>query len=367
MIKLTQPYIPEEAIVEVVKVLRSGNLVQGEYVKNFEEQVFKYLNIKHAIAVSSGTAALHLSLIALNIKPGDEVIVPAFTYPATANVVEIIGAKPVFVDIGLDDLCIKPSLIEKAITPKTKAIIPVHEFGQSAKMDDIISLAEKYGLKIIEDAACALGTEFNNQKVGTIGDIGCFSLHPRKAITTGEGGFVATNNDSIADKIRSLRNHGIKVRDNGMYDFIYAGFNYRMTDFQAALGIQQLQLLDKIISKRIQLADYYNENLSEISWIRIPRKITARRMVYQTYHALVSDFVNRDMLITYLKTNNIEANIGAYALCSLTYYKQKYGLSDSIFPNAQFAFEKGLALPMSYSLESDTINYIVEILKKFKV
>ncbi|MCP4215992.1 MAG: DegT/DnrJ/EryC1/StrS family aminotransferase, partial [bacterium] len=247
MIKLAKPYIPEEAIKNVVDVLRSGNLVQGKYAKEFEISLCDYLDVPHAVVVSSGTAALHLALIALGIKESDEVIVPAFTFPATANVVELVGAKPVFVDINLSDFCIDTSNIEAKITAKTKAIMPVHEFGQAAKMDDIIALVKKYNLKLVEDAACALGTEFDNQKVGTFGELGCFSFHPRKAITTGEGGVIVTRSAELAEKLRVLRNHGISAK-NGTIDFIAAGLNYRMTDFQAALGLGQMKSLEDDIS-----------------------------------------------------------------------------------------------------------------------
>lgn len=210
MIRLTRPYIPDEAIEKCIEVLRSGNLVQGLYAEKFEQAISDYLDVKHAMVVSSGTAALHLSLIALGIGPGDEVIVPAFSFPATANVVELVGAKPVFVDIKLDDFCIDASFIESVITNNTKAIIPVHEFGMPANMKPVLKLAEKYKLFIIEDAACALGAEYENRKAGAFGNLGCFSFHPRKAITTGEGGVVVTNDISLAEKIRAIRNHGIE-------------------------------------------------------------------------------------------------------------------------------------------------------------
>jgi len=269
MIKLAKPNISEEAIKKASDVIRSGNLVQGKYVKEFEESLCRYLNVKNAIVVSSGTAALHLALLVLDIKKGDEVIVPAFTFPATANVVEIVGAKPIFVDITLDDFCIDTSKIEEKITSNTKVIIPVHEFGQAAKMDDIMNIAKKYNLKIMEDAACALGAEINNKKVGTFGDLGCFSFHPRKAITTGEGGAIVTNNDVLAEKLRALRNHGISLVNNKV-DFIYAGLNYRMTDFQAALGLVQLSEIENIIEQRIKIANLYDDKLSYNSKIKLP-------------------------------------------------------------------------------------------------
>ncbi len=366
MIKLSKPYIPDTAIEEVVKVLKTGNLVQGEYVKKFEADLCDYLQVKNAIVVSSGTAALHLTLIALDIKEGDEVILPAFTYPATANVVEIVGAKTVLVDINLDDFCIDTTQIEKIITPRTKAIIPVHEFGQAAKIDEIVRIAKKHNLFVIEDAACALGTEFKSKKVGTFGEVGCFSFHPRKAITTGEGGAIITDNDTLANKLRSLRNHGIDKTTEIKFDFIYAGLNYRMTDFQAALGLAQLNIIEEIIAKRIDIAKLYDTQLEDIKWLKTPGKFTDRRMVYQTYHILVNESIDRDQLISYLKNNDVETNYGAYALNSLSYYKEKYKLNDDDCKIAYQSYKYGIALPLSYEINDDDINYIVSQIKSYK-
>lgn len=362
MIKLASPYISEIAIEKAIAVLKSGNLVQGKYVEEFEVALQIYLGIKHAILVSSGTAALHLSLAALDIKTGDEVIVPAFTFPATANVVELVGAKPVFVDVELEDFCINPTQIESKITEKTKAIILVHEFGQSADMKNILDIAHKHKLQIIEDAACALGTEFNNQKVGTFGTLGCFSFHPRKAITTGEGGCVVTNNIRLAENIKSLRNHGISV-DKGKIDFIQAGLNYRLTDFQAVLGLDQLTEIEDIIKQRISTAIKYNGQLSTIKEIKIPPRLKNRKSVYQTYHVLIDDRINRDELISHLKDLGIETNLGAYALHCLKYYKKKYTYEDDDFVNAFQAYKQGLALPMGDHIKNKDISFIADKLR----
>ena len=362
MIKLSKPYITEEAIDNVTEVLRSGNLVQGEYVERLENALKEYLEVKHAILVSSGTAALHLSVIALGIKDGDEVIVPAFTFPATANIVEQVGAKPILVDIALDDFCIDTSQIEPLITDNTKAIIPVHEFGQSADLEPIMLLARKYGIEVIEDAACALGTENNGQKIGTLGKLGCFSLHPRKAITTGEGGVVVTNDDELAGKIKSLRNHGIKVH-NGKYDFVYAGFNYRMTNFQAALGLPQLLEIEEIIEKRIRMAERYDKELHNIAEIKTPVRFKNRKAVYQTYHIIVDGEIDRDKLIRSLKDEGIETNLGAQALNCLSYYKSKYNYKEIDFPNSAKAFKQGLALPLGIHLN---LNEILNICEKLR-
>ena len=366
MIKLAQPNIPERAIKKVVEVLKSGNLVQGKYVEEFQQQLENYIGVRNAVVVSSGTAALHLALLALDVKKGDEVIVPAFTFPATANVVEMVGAKPVFVDINLSDFCIDTNKIEEAITKKTKAIMPVHEFGQAAKMDDIVRIAKRYNLKIIEDAACALGSEYKNQKVGTFGEFGCFSFHPRKAITTGEGGVVITDNDKLAEKIRTLRNHGIQII-NGKINFVAAGLNYRMTDFQAVIGISQLEDIENNIIQRIANALKYNNNFRNNNCIKTPQVHENRKMVYQTYHVVLRNDKDRDELVRYLKSKEIEVNIGAQALPCLMYYIDKYNTKESDFPNAINAYKKGLALPMGDFLTTEDITYICNILNTIHI
>ena len=363
MIKLSKPWIPEQAFADVKTVLESGNLVQGVYAKRFEDDAAVYLGVRHAIAVSSATAALHLSVMALGIGPGDEVIVPAFTFPATANVVEVAGASVKLVDIRSEDCCINEALIERHISPKTKAIIPVHEFGQSALSDVIAAIAQHNGLDVIDDAACAFGAVFNKKKTGTFGRIGCFSLHPRKAITTGEGGFVVTDDDGIADKVRSLRNHGI-VSHDGKIDFVYAGLNYRMTDFQAALGCAQLYHANELTSYRRRIAAVYSQELSKHPGIVVPKEYIDRVHVYQTYHVLLPDSVDRDAIIVRLKDQGIETNYGAYALNALTYYKQKYGYIETDCPEAYRAYKHGLALPMGNHVTEDDAKLVAATLIK---
>lgn len=362
MLKLAKPYIPDSAYEKVKEILESGNLIQGKYVRQFEQKVQEYLDVPNALMVSSGTAALHLALLALDIKLGDEVIVPAFTYPATVNVVEIVGAKPVLVDINLIDFCIDVQKIEQKITNKTKAIIPVHEFGQAADIKTITDLCKKYNLKLIEDAACALGSEYNGKKAGTYGDFGCFSLHPRKAITTGEGGIVVTSNERLAEKIKLFRNHGAYKKDCKL-DFYLPGLNYRMTEFQAAIGIPQLEEIDSIINKRKEQAGIYNDLLQNIENIDIPETFENRKHVYQTYHILLKN-KNRDRLIKELRKQQIETNLGAQALHCLTYYREKYDYKKTDFVNAAFAYNQGLALPLGRHLKLEDIKKVSCALKE---
>lgn len=361
VIALAKPYITEEAIQKAVEVLNSGNLVQGKFAKELEADLCQYLQIKHCILVSSGTAALFCCLKILDIGAGDEVIIPALTFMATANVVEAVGATPVIVDIDSASFNIDVEKITAAITSKTKAIIPVHEFGQSTEMNVINNIAEKYGITIIEDAACALGTIYKDKKVGNFGTISCFSFHPRKIITTGEGGMVVTNNDTLAEKIRAFINHGITYH-KGYSDVPSWGLNFRITDFQAAIGIPQLKILDSYLANRIKLAGLYNEQLRQVAGLTVPAYITDISHTYQTYHLLLDSSFNRDIIIQKLKDQGIQTNLGAQAIHMLSYYRNKYGYSGKDFPHAQRAYTSGLALPIGHHISKENIDYICSVL-----
>jgi len=267
-IPLTRPYFDSEELEEIQKVLDSGWVTQGPKVKEFEDKIADYLGVKYAIAVTNCTSALHLALLCIGIKGGDEVLVADYTFPATGHAVLYCRAKPVFVDTDLKTYNINPELIEEKITERTKAIIPVHTFGQPAKMDKIMEIAEDYNLKVIEDAACALGAKYKNRYAGTIGDIGCFSFHARKGITTGEGGMVVTNNKNLAEKIRMLSVFGMtsawdreKSAEFMIPEFTELGYNYKMSDITAAVGVAQLRKLDRIIERKRELAKYWDEKL----------------------------------------------------------------------------------------------------------
>lgn len=362
-IPLMSPNISEQDIEAVANVLRSGMLVQGEQVAAFEREVADYLNVKNVVAVSNGTASLHLALVALGVGAGDEVIVPAFSYVATANVVEIVGAKCVFVDVEKDTFNIDVSGIERLITPRTKAIIPVHEFGLACDISELLKIAEQHDLFVIEDAACALGAKENGKFAGTFGDVGSFSLHPRKAVTSGEGGLLTTDDDDLAEQFRVLRNHGIK-QQSGKTDFVAAGFNYRMTDFQAALVRGQFARLEEIINRRNELAEIYFENLRGVSEISLPRLPENKTHTWQTFHAVVGETIERDALIEKLKTRGVGANYGAQCIPFLTFYREKYDLNfKKLFPNALRAFKQGLALPMFDKLKAEDVRTVSNALK----
>jgi dTDP-4-amino-4,6-dideoxygalactose transaminase len=361
MIKLAKPVIPEAVIEEVAQILRSGNLVQGPRVEQYETALRDYLNIKHVVVVSSGTAALHLALMALHINHGDEVIVPAFTFPATANVVENMGARPILVDIALSDCCLDPSRLEEAITAKTRAIMVVHEFGQAADIETIAAIAVKHGMPLIEDAACAIGARYNDQPVGSFGLMGCLSFHPRKIVTTGEGGAVTTHDEALAGKVMALRNHGLSTP--GTSDFSAAGLNYRMTDFQAVIGFHQLSSIEVEIETRIRQARRYEKLLAAVDWLKTPAAHEKRRHIYQTYHVLLHDDVDRDRCIQLLREQGVESNLGAQALHVLPYYRNRYGYGPSDFPQALRACRQGLALPIGAHVSEKDIDLICDRLQ----
>lgn len=364
MIPLMRPNLSEEDISSVVSVLRSGMLIQGREVEKLEKQMSDLTGASHAAAVSNGTATLHLALIALDIGPGDEVIVPAFSYVATANVVELVGAKCVFVDIDIRTFNINATKIEDAITPATKAIIPVHEFGLSADISEIMSIAQKHGLFVIEDAACALGATENGKAVGSFGHFGSFSLHPRKAITSGEGGVLTTSDASLHKKITILRNHGIEMQD-GKMQFVAAGFNYRLTDFQAALVNSQMARLAAQIEYKQCLAEVYFRELTSDAFM-LPSVPAGKNHTWQTFHVVVDDQLNRDEVISYLKEKNIGSNYGAQCIPAQIYYREKYSLdSEKLFPNAWRAFKQGLAIPLYELLNEEDIIYISKCLNNY--
>ncbi len=296
-IALAKPAILEEDIQRAQEVLRSGMIIQGENVAELETMCSSSIGYP-VRAVSSGTAALHLALMALEIGDGDEVIVPAFSFVASANSIEVVGAKSVFVDIDLATFCIDPTQLEAKITSATKAIMPVHEFGLCANMPVIEKIAKKHGLKIIEDAACAYDAAIDGNVSGAWGDLACWSLHPRKIITSGEGGLVSSKTKELDARIEALRNHGI-VYEDGQMDFIYAGLNYRLTDFQAALVTGQTKRLDKTLATHESIATRYNDGIKN-SKITLPHVPDGYRHSWQTYHVVLDSSLERDEVIQQL-------------------------------------------------------------------
>ena len=356
MIPLTRPSIGEDDLEAVASVLRSGQLVQGPSVARFEERIAAYVGAYHAVAVSSCTAALQMSLMALNIGPGDLVIVGAYSWPATANVVELCGAKPIFVDIDQDTFNINPDALAETLARlfrspdvrrQVKAIIPIHVFGQMADMPRLTEIAERYGVPIIEDAACALGASMAGRQAGTWGHVGCFSFHPRKAITTGEGGAIVTNDARVARYVRALRNHGQDVAPDTPDPFLLPGFNNRMTEFQAALGITQIAKMDRIISARRILARRYDTILSD-AFCRSGSRAPDPAHVFQSYVVLIPAEAapSRAELIRSLRAQGIETQIGTWHMPMITYYRSKYNFRIGEFPVCDEIARRALTLPL---------------------
>jgi len=320
------------------------------------------------VAVSNCTAALHLSLLVLDVKPGDEVLVADYTFPATGHAVLYCGAKPIFIDIDPKTYNINPNLIEGKITKKTRVIIPVHTFGQPVDMDPIMQTAKKYHLKVVEDAACAVGAKYKGRMVGTIGNIGCFSFHARKGITTGEGGMIVTNNKKLADKARMLAVFGIivekpKKKSFGVVipKFIKLGYNYKMSDLTAAVGIAQLKKINRIIKRKRELAHYWDKNLQKVDFIKPPFIDKNVFHVYQSYIALVDKKVNRNKLMKYLKDHDIQTQIGTYASHIQPIYHPKQRC-----PYSLDIFKRALALPLYFTLKKKDIDKIISYLKKYE-
>jgi dTDP-4-amino-4,6-dideoxygalactose transaminase len=364
-IPLAKPYFDQEELEEIKTVLDSGWVSQGPKVKELEDKIASYLGVKYAIAVTNCTAALHLALLSIGIKKGDEVLVADFTFPATGHSVLYCGARPVFIDVKLDTYNIDPELIEEKITNRTKAIIPVHAFGQPADMDEIIKISKDHNLKVIEDAACALGAKYKDKNAGTIGDIGCFSFHARKGITTGEGGMAVTNDKNLAEKMRHLSVFGMTsawVREKSdefvVPKFTEAGYNYKMSDITAAVGVAQIRKLEKIIERKKELAKYWNEKLNEIEFIESPYVNNNVRHVYQSYVSLVDKRINRNKLIESLLKKNVQTQIGTYA----SHIQPVYNSPDKC-SNSFEIFERSLALPMYFMLREEDIDMVAKHLK----
>jgi perosamine synthetase len=365
-IPLAKPYFDLEELEEIRKVLDSGWVSQGPKVKEFEDKIASYLGVKYAIAVTNCTAALHLALLSCGIKKGDEVLVADFTFPATGHSVLYCGARPVFIDIKSNTYNIDTELIEEKITSKTKAIIPVHTFGQPAEMDKILEISKNHDLNVIEDAACALGAKYSGKYAGTIGNIGCFSFHARKGITTGEGGMAVTNDKNLAEKMRHLSVFGMTsawVREKSnefvVPEFTEAGYNYKMSDITAAVGVAQLRKLDKIIERKRELAKYWDEKLQEIEFIEEPYTDSDVKHVYQSYVSLVDKRIRRNKIIESLLKKDIQTQIGTYA----SHIQPVYNSADKC-PNSFEIFNRAIALPMYFMLKEEDIDKVVEDLKK---
>lgn len=356
-VSIAKPIIGEEEIENVVEVLKSGMIAQGPKVAEFEEKFAKWVGAKYAVATNSGTAALHVALLSCGIGPGDEVITTPFTFIATGNAIVYTGATPVFADIDLETYNIDPDTIEDLITDKTKAILPVQLYGQSADMDKIREIAKKHDLLVIEDAAQAHGAMYNDEKVGNMGYMACFSFYPTKNMTTSEGGMITTNNKELAEKARVFRAHGSNIK----YKHDEIGYNFRSSDIAAAIGLAQLDKIDEFNEKRINNANYLNEGLKDVEGVITPASPENRKHVYHQYTIRVTKG-NRDDWVDILTENGIGSGIHyPIPLYNQPIYKE-LGFTGSA-PNAELAADTVISLPVHPSLSKEDLDLVIEAVK----
>lgn len=382
------PSIGEEEIVEVVDALRSGWITTGPRTQRFEEEFAQYVGCKHAVAVNSCTAALHLGLYAIGLKRGDKVITTPLTFAATAEVIRYFGGHPVFVDIDPETLNIDPEKIRERLERKgrkerIKAIIPVHLGGWPCEMDAILALAETHGLKVIEDAAHALPTKYKGRMVGTIGDVTAFSFYANKNITTGEGGMAVTDNDKYAENMRIMRLHGISkdawkrytAKGNWYYEIHQPGFKYNLTDIASAMGIHQLKKCDQFHEQREKIAYLYHQGLSPIDEIALPPwnlySASAEKNGFKhAWHLYVIRLnlkkltLSRGEFIDALKKRGIGTSVHFIPLHMQPFYRKEYGYKAEDFPNARAAYEEIVSLPIYPKMTDDDVNYVISAVKE---
>jgi perosamine synthetase len=351
-IRLAWPDVGEEEAAEVAEVLASGLLTMGPKVAELEHELARVCDVEHAVAVSSGTAALHLALLALGLGDGDEVLVPAYTFPATANVVALAGARPVLADVDPATMNLDLSRVADALTPRTRAVLAVHLFGRPLDWD-ALEASVPGGVTLVEDAAGALGARFSGRPCGGFGALGCLSFHPRKIVTTGEGGAVTTRDDELADAVRSLRHHGIEPR--GDFDIRAPGLNYRLSDLHSAVGLPQVRRLAELLAARERLARAYDERLAGL--VETPSAAPGDTHGRQAY---VIQLERRDEALAALRSAGIEAQIGTYALHLLSAYRDQ-----GEFPGARRCYERALALPFHSRLTEDDLDRVVAVLRQF--
>lgn len=357
MIPLIKPTIPFDAVAGDLRgVLESGRLTMGPYVAEFERLVADYVGVRHAFATTSATTALHLALVVAGIGPGDEVLVSDFTFPASGNAIVQTGAVPVLVDCRPGRFDLDPDDAAAKITPRTRAIMPVDPFGQPADMVAVCDLARRHGLVVVEDAACAIGARIARRMCGAWDGMGCFSFHPRKLITTGEGGMVTTNDDAIAEKIRVLRAHGGVIDTVGLR-FVENGFNYRLSEIQAVLGIEQMRRVDAILTDRRATAGRMIAGLSAVDGVSIPLSAGLDEVSVQSLVVLLADDINRDSVIRNLREAGIESTLGTYAMHAHPAFA-RFGYAPGDLPNAWRAQRQSLTLPVLAGMDQATIDRV---------
>lgn len=367
------PLIEEEDVQAVREVLRSGWLTTGPKVRQFEREFAGYVGASHAVAVSSCTAALHLALDAIGLEKGDEVLIPTLTFAATGEAVIYFGAKPVLVDSTPDTFNMDPDEVERSITPRTKAIIPVHFAGQPCEMVRLLQIARDNGLKVIEDAAHALPARYRGRKVGTLGDITCFSFYATKTITTGEGGMAATENEEYANRMRMMSLHGISkdawkrysAEGSWRYEILAPGYKYNLTDLQASLGLTQLAKCDSMWARRAMLADRYTEALSSLDAFQVPQVAPDVQHAWHLYVILVNPRalrIHRDQVIEELKQRGIGTSVHFIPLHTHPYYRKQWRYHKGDFPVVDNYFDRCLSLPLYPAMSNEDLESVIEAL-----
>lgn len=367
------PWITEDDKKSMLEALDSRWLTGGPRASEFEKLFADFAGVKYAVSVNSGTAALHLAARALNLKPGDEVIVPVFTFTATANAVLYCGAKPIFADIDPKTFNISPESILDRVTEGTKAVLVVHYAGQPADMKEIMEIAKDHKLLLIEDCAHSLGASYRGKKTGGIGTVGCFSFYPTKIITTLEGGMLTTNKEGIARKAKLLREHGMtkgaldrEKRADWHYDITDLGYNYRLNEIQAALGVSQLERAEDGVKKRVEAAKYYTRKLSKIDGIVAPYEAKNRTHIYHLYVIKIlgeKRGLTRNELFKRLSHRGIGLSVHYTPLHLMTFYKKTVGCTTGSFPNAEEAYRQVLSLPIFPTITRDQIDRVVNSIK----
>ena len=378
-IPITKPFFGDEERRALVVPLDTGWVVQGPQVERFEQKFAAYAGAPHAVATTSCTTALHMAVAALGLKPGDEVIVPGFTWVATPNVVEYMGATPVFCDIDLRTFNIDVAKIEPLITSRTVGIIPVHLFGLAADMDPVLAIARRHRLWVVEDAACGFATRYHGRHVGTFGDAGCFSFHPRKSITTGEGGMLTTAREDLARAALALRDHGASHTDLSRHtsktgfllaDYAVLGYNYRMTDMQGGLGCAQMDRAPALVAARVSRARKYDEAFAGCGWLRRPYVPEGYVHGYQSYVTLFAPDTpslanvdalhgRRNALMAALEAQGIATRQGTHAPVVQTYYATKYPKARDACPNSVVADRLSLSLPLYPQMTDEEQAFVV--------
>lgn len=373
-IQIALPVTGSEEWEAMKESVESGWLTQGPKVNEFQELFASLHKVNSALAVTSCTTGLHLALAAMGIGPGDEVIVPAFTWVSTANVVIHCGATPVFVDVCKNTFNMNPTLVASKITERTKAIIPVHLFGLCADIDAIKSAIPRH-VKVLEDAACAAGAMYKGNYAGGLGDAASFSFHPRKSVTTGEGGMVTSNDSSLSTKMDMLRNHGASVSEEQRHkgpkpyilpDFNLIGFNYRMTDLQGAVGVVQLKKLSAFIDERAEYAKFYRDELKDVHWLELPQEPKDGRHGWQSFVTYVNPEkapMPRNEIMEFLQSEGISTRPGTHAVHMLNAYREKFGFCEDDFPNARDCNNNTMAIPLHNRMELDDYKYIIKTIK----